>query len=472
MPDAGKSCQEVGWRTRRPLICSARVTALVLAVAVVVGTVLLAPGRTAAKTCGGDVACQCGDSVQGLAVLQSDLGICPGHGLLMSTGSVLDCAGHAITGTDPLPGEWYGIVLNSISGAQVRNCRVTAFRRGLRVFGGGANTLVGNEIVRNKYGIDLAGETGANRIESNVIRDSRDEGIHVGTGARDNVIAGNQIFGSKAENVYLLEASGTRVTGNVVVDGGSAGIFIKHSTASYVADNIVWDTPIQLRGDSWGNVVVSNDLRGNGYFLEAFLDERGWTFPHDNQASGGSVFNAGTCVRVLGAHDNRIQGVRIDDDCVAVVQEPAGGFEPFGNVFDLTVTEPGPAGSRSAVQVSTSARELGAGDSLTLGLAVHNGPTNVPLDLYVGVLFPDNQMWFFTSPERGGFSTAVTSLEPVPPSFSLTVPRLVDIVVPAGAPAGTYQFFAALLVQGALADGVVTLNEVTAWDVEPFTVRP
>ena len=81
------------------------------------------------------------------------------------------------------------------------------------------------------YGIDLADAAAGIRIESNTIRDSGDEGIHVGTGASDNVIVGNQFVNSKDENVYLLAASGTRVIGNVMVDARSgAGIFIKHST--------------------------------------------------------------------------------------------------------------------------------------------------------------------------------------------------------------------------------------------------
>jgi len=434
--------------------------------------VVLAPGAASAKVCGGEVACECGDSVRGVAVLQADLGVCPGLGLGMTTGAVLDCAGHTITGSD-LADARYGIELDAVVGAQVRNCRVTAFRRGVRVSGGGSHTLAGNELFKNKYGIDLAGQTAANRIESNIIRDSRDEGIHVGTGTSDTLIVGNQIVGSKLENVYLLEARGTRVVGNVVVDAGNAAIFIKHSTDSYVADNVVWDTPIDLRGDSWGNVLANNDLRGDGYLFEAFEEATGWTYPHDNQVRGGTVFNAGACVRMLGAHDNRIQGVRIDDDCGTVQEVLTGGLQPFGNVFELTVTEPGSAGARSAVQVSTGAQELHAGDVLTLGLAGHNGPTNILLDLYIGVAFPDHQVGFFTSPERGWFGTAVVPWQPaVPKGFSVTLPRFVELTLPVGTPPGTYVFFAAFLLPGALVDGVVAVNEVVAWDLESFTVHP
>ena len=85
--------------------------------------------------------------------------------------------------------------------------------------GWSGNAIVGNEILDSeRYGIDLADAAAGIRIESNTIRDSGDEGIHVGTGASDNLILGNQFVKSKAENVYLLAASGTRVIGNVMVD--------------------------------------------------------------------------------------------------------------------------------------------------------------------------------------------------------------------------------------------------------------
>ena len=58
---------------------------------------------------------------------------------------------------------------------------------------------MGNEIIATgDYGIDLTEATAVNRIESNIVRDSGDEGIHVGEDASDNVIVGNQVFNSKA----------------------------------------------------------------------------------------------------------------------------------------------------------------------------------------------------------------------------------------------------------------------------------
>ena len=98
------------------------------------------------------------------------------------------------------------------------------FQIGVRVKGGQGHAIVGNAILDSeKYGIDLADAAAGIRIESNTIRDSGDEGIHVGRGASDNLILGNQFVHSKEENVYLLGASGTRVIGNVIVDARRRG---------------------------------------------------------------------------------------------------------------------------------------------------------------------------------------------------------------------------------------------------------
>ena len=208
-------------------------------------SVAFVPSQSSAKDCGGDVACECGDTVQGHAVLQANLGVCQETGLFVANGSLLDCDHHTITGR----GQEAGVLFDNANGAEVRNCSISNFLVGVRAKGGQGNAIVGNEIFDNeRYGVDLADAAAGIRIESNTIRDSGDEGIHVGTGASDNLILGNQFVKNKAENVYLLFARGTRVIGNVMLDSdlGRAGIFIKHSTNSYVADNIVFDNPIEV----------------------------------------------------------------------------------------------------------------------------------------------------------------------------------------------------------------------------------
>jgi parallel beta-helix repeat protein len=290
-------------------------------------------GAASARTCGGAVACACGDTVAGSATLASDLGVCKGTGLKLRSNAVLDCAGHTITGSDKA-GAWYGVFLDSVTGAEVRNCRVTLFRRGLRISGGQGNRLIGNESFANRYGIDVA-STGANRIEGNLVRDSRDEGIHVGR-SHDVTISGNQLVHNKRENLYLLNSQRCAVSGNTVSQSRDASIFVKHSDDNSFADNQVFDTAIKLRGDSSGNLFTNTALQGEGFRFEAYQDATTllWTFPHDNQVTGGSILDAWVCFTFQGAYDNHASGVTVDR-CKATKKSTKGGQASTGDTVEL-----------------------------------------------------------------------------------------------------------------------------------------
>ena len=451
-----------------------RHTRFLLVLATCLLSAALGSSQSAAKECGGEVECECGDTVQGHAVLRVNLGVCKETGLFVASGSLLDCDHHTITGR----GQEAGVLFDAANGAEVHNCSISNFQVGVRVKGGQGNAIVGNEILDSeRYGIDLADAAAGVRIESNTIRDSGDEGIHVGTGASDNLILGNQFVKSKAENVYLLAASGTRVIGNVMVDAGGAGIFIKHSTNSYVADNIVFNNPIQVRGGSRDNVLEDNALRrfGSGYVFEALLENDTLTYPHNNQVTAGTVFNAEICVDLKGAYDNLIQGLTAGACLTAVREVPFGGLEPpFRNVVDLLMTEPSGVAGRAAVQVSTTSRTLHAGDVLSLGLAAHH-INSVALDLYVGLFLPDNQIAFFSGPGPGGVRlppAAPIPMQRLSQGSSVTLPRFLEVALPPGVAPGTYQFFAALVTPDALSNGVVTPSELAAFDLEQFTIAP
>jgi hypothetical protein len=141
--------------------------------------------------------------------------------------------------------------------------------------------------------------------------------------------------------------------------------------------------------------------------------------------------------------------------------------------------------SAPTIQVSTNAQTLSAGDVLTLGLTALNGPnsgtalngaSSVPLDLYVGLYLPDNEIAYFSGPGLAGLgdlsSTTPIPMQIVPAGGSLTLPRFVEVALPRGAPPGTYRFFAALVTPGALSDGVVTDSELIAFALKAFTVVP
>jgi len=302
-----------------------------LALAAIVA-VLGAPVGAAAKTCGGAVGCACGDSVRGAALLANDLTGCAA-GLRVKDGSTLDCAGHAIVAADHSGNE--GIVVEGV-GATVRGCTVSGFRSGIRLRGGSANLVSGNDVLGNwQYGIELSVATTNNQIVDNLVADSGDEGIHVGANADGNVIEGNEIKDSKRENLYLLDADGCTIRDNRISGAGAAALYVKHSSKNVFVDNEISDRPVQLRGDAQSNVFVGNDVTGAGFIFQAYNDAKlGWKGPRGNQVDDGSVTGVKTCFRFEGAADNQVSGVRVAG-CQVMSQEKDGGIAAVGNTVDV-----------------------------------------------------------------------------------------------------------------------------------------
>lgn len=300
-----------------------------------IAAALGAPSGVAAKECGGDVACACGDSVRGTATLGTDLVGCT-TGLRVKSSATLDCAGHALVAA-PL-GAAEGIIVEGTA-STVRGCTVSGFKTGIRLRAGGGHVIAGNDVLDSgRYGIELAVATTANEITDNLIASSGDEGIHVGTGADDNLIAQNEIRDSKRENLYLLDVTGCTISANVIRGGGAAAMYVKHSSRNVFADNDVADRPIQLRGASDENVFTGNRLDGVGFLLQAYKDAKlGWKGPRRNEVHGGTVAQVATCFRFEGAAYNAANGVATDT-CKPMAQKKAGGIAAVGNVVEVVRT--------------------------------------------------------------------------------------------------------------------------------------
>jgi parallel beta-helix repeat protein len=293
----------------------------------------------AAALCGGAVACACGDTVVASTTLAGDLGVCDSSGLRIRSGITLDCAGFTLTGSDGSQAK-FGIEVDGAVGATVKNCKVTKFRRGIRINAGSGNALLGNESYANKYGIDLAGGTQRNVIKRNLVRINRDEGIHFGESHRNKLVK-NTFSDNKRENVYLLRSNGNLIKGNLLNPSNAAAIFVKHSSRNEFVRNWIEDAAVQVRGDSKHNVFEGNYLKGNGYVFEAYQEPTGWTFPSGNETHGDCIRKTDFCYRFLGAFDNTATAARVDPtrcappDHSPVTLEPRGGQEATGNVVEL-----------------------------------------------------------------------------------------------------------------------------------------
>jgi len=311
---------------------------IILALALLAGLGRYVPGAEAAP-CGGAVLCACGDTVVESTTLTADLGVCDTTGLRIRSGIELDCAGHTLTGSDLANAE-FGIEIDGAVGAVVRNCKVTRFRRGIRIYGGSDNVLRDNESYENKYGIDLAGGTQRNVVRRNLVRVNRDEGIHLGASHRNKLVK-NTFSDNKRENVYLLRSNGNLVKGNRVDPSNASSIFVKHSSRNRFVRNWVEDAALQVRGDSKRNSFEGNYLEGNGYLFEAYEEPEGWTFPSENVMTGDCIRKTDVCYRFFGAFDNVATASRVDASRCAppanspITTGPRGGREATGNVVEL-----------------------------------------------------------------------------------------------------------------------------------------
>ena len=311
----------------------------VLAAALVVAALAAGSRPAEAALCGGATACACGDTIVESTTLAADLGVCDTTALRIRSGVVLDCAGHTITGSD-LSNAKFGIEIDGAVGATVKNCRVTKFRRGIRIFGGSRNLLRDNESFDNKYGIDLAGGTQRNVLRRNLVRINRDEGIHIGESHRNRLI-NNEFQDNKRENVYLLRSNGNLLKSNRMDPSNAAAIFVKHSSRNEFVRNWIEDGAVQVRGDSKRNVFEDNYLEGNGYLFEAYEEPEGWTYPSGNEMHGDCIRKTDFCYRFFGALDNVATASRVDPTRCAppekspITTGPLGGQEAIGNVVEL-----------------------------------------------------------------------------------------------------------------------------------------
>jgi parallel beta-helix repeat protein len=305
--------------------------------------------------CGGDIPCRCGDTVGSPTTLSADIGVCASSpALRIPAGSGLDCSGHTITGTGKGTSAWYGLLIKDAVGVEVKNCRVTGFKRGIRIDGGRDNRILNNESFGNwGYGIEVAGGSTGNLLQGNrvgkpsgVVRP--DEGIHVGAGAHNTVIRDNVVIDSRNENIYILRSNAAQIISNDSSETDSASIFLKYSNGSYVKQNTVTKGSITVRGDSSGNVLEDNTISfGRGYLFEAHQDESNepwpglWTFPRRNTVIRGKVVAPvlipGTdirpCLRFEGAYKNQVDQLQLDPACTAPSQTADGGQESVGNVI-------------------------------------------------------------------------------------------------------------------------------------------
>jgi parallel beta-helix repeat protein len=270
----------------------------------------------AAAPCGGSTPCKCGDTVTANYRLDSDLGPCPGHGLVVQSKVLLDCRGFAITGAGGSI-EQFGVFLNGKSGAEiigatVKDCRISGFLRGIRLRAASGNLIGGNTANNNGnhsthvgYGIDVSGGSHDNLFESNRVRGNADEGIHIGAGSHRNQLVGNVVADNYRENLYLLGADRNAFMRNTFGGGGVNSLYLKDSVANRFEDNTFLGKTARVIGDARDNQFVNNTFTGAG--LHFIFYKGSSRYPSKNRVAGGTITDAEECLRFTSSRDNVVE---------------------------------------------------------------------------------------------------------------------------------------------------------------------
>jgi len=245
------------------------------------------------STCGGIVACQCGDTLTSDHVMWYDLTNCGGNGLVIVSDNVtLDCNGHSIKANN---GNTYsGVHLNSVDGVTVKNCNLTKFAIGIQIGNNNIysynNQILNNYIFDTNYGIGFY-TSDYNSLDNNTVYNTN-LGIVLTTNSNNNDILNNHVdlvnghglrLEINSDNNYIYNNLIERATygiasignsknniyfGNIVKNGIVGVVLQQQSINNTFTSNIIKDNSnhgFDTSQGSGSNILNSNIIENNGY---------------------------------------------------------------------------------------------------------------------------------------------------------------------------------------------------------------
>jgi hypothetical protein len=213
------------------------------------------------------------------------------HGLVLSSGTTLDCAGFSILGPDGAVANGvqtgrYGIYASSKSGITIKNCAVTDYDRGLYFSNVGDSVVDHSRFYGNtRLGAALAGPGSFGVLfDSCRFEGNGDEGIHFGgpfnNGATNpNRVTQSVAMNNVAEGFYLLNANNVELDMNMAA-GNTAGLYVKQSPNVVVSHLTVTGDYVHLYGNSDGGRYSWISITGGRLKLQKDPGTKG--VPNDN----------------------------------------------------------------------------------------------------------------------------------------------------------------------------------------------
>lgn len=310
--------------------------------------------------------------------------------------------------------------------------------------------------------------------------------------------SGNRVYvtnNSFTGTVAVVDTSLDTVTTTISVGSGAAGIALHPAgTLAYVANsgsstvsivntstNTVTLTvpagisPTAVAVNPAGTRVYVTNTGSNAVsILDATTGAAVTTIPLGGTPQGLALTTGGTRLYVTQATGPQTGAVAVIDvatnsivTSLLFLSGIPSGLGPFVAV---------PARS---VRLALSGTQFRAGQTVTLGLEAQNTSTQ-SLDLFLGVVFPDQQTVVFLSTTgtvagvgRSDRPTTFVAAQTLRVPFGVSAPSLFRFTFPAtGLPSGTFEIIAALVRDGALDDGRVDPGDTVAVDAKSLTFSP
>lgn len=257
----------------------------------------------------------CGALITESTSLDSDVGPCPGDGLVVTSSDVtLDLNGYRVFAANGA-GDNAGVRLVRVTGVTVENGTVEGFDAGIAIMGGGGNTVRNttvqnnvndqlgppcdlgdgiamlnsgdNQILDNRLvangpygGVSVIENSDRNLISGNIVsghnlrsrpgsgcgNTNQNEGIRIeGPGANDNVVENNVVEGSGLAGIGLHGYVCSDAAGDEMEDPNTGTIVRRNTVRGGEQDGIAFlqQGPATVVCPSWGNTIERNLSTGN-----------------------------------------------------------------------------------------------------------------------------------------------------------------------------------------------------------------
>ena len=173
---------------------------------------------------------------------------------------IFDGAGYTIQGTVSLYTK--GIELVGRRNVTLTNISTVGFYYGFYLYSCSGNSILGNVMADNEYGIRLDFSSN-NSISGNTI--TRNSGGVFLLFSFGNHVSGNNIVANSGEGVYMPLSFNNTVSGNNVTNNNEGVILADSSTTTISGNNIAANELGIFVGSSSTNVILENDLSANKY---------------------------------------------------------------------------------------------------------------------------------------------------------------------------------------------------------------